>query len=214
MPPAPAMFSITICWPRLSPTRGAISRAATSTGPPAAKGTTRVMGRVGQSCAEAAGIAPASAQATSSAFAAVIVHSLPFFLRHRRGAAARSRAYSIRGRATRLDRWRPFLEFARDELRHVVRVAPFRGGDGQPEVFEARANRRRVDRLARRLREAADDRLRRTFGKEERVPGVDVEAAQALLVGGGKVGQHAAAVGRQDGERLHRLRPEDRKSTR
>jgi hypothetical protein len=37
------------------------------------------MGRVGQSCADAAGIAPASAQATSSAFAEVIFLSLPFF---------------------------------------------------------------------------------------------------------------------------------------
>src|SRR5262245_29623286 len=157
MPPAPAMFSITICWPRLSPTRGAISRAPTSTGPPAANGTTSVMGRAGQSCAEAAGIAPASAQATSSAFAEVIVHSLPFFLRHRRGAAARSRAYSIRGRATRLDRRRPFLEFVRNQLHHVVRIAPFGRRDGQPEVLEARAHRGGVDRLARRAGEAADD---------------------------------------------------------
>ena len=51
MPPAPPKFSITICWPRISLMRAPIMRAMVSTGPPAAKGTTRLIGRAGQLCA-------------------------------------------------------------------------------------------------------------------------------------------------------------------
>src|SRR5262245_63847684 len=91
--------------------RCASMRPSTSVGPPAANGTTRVMGRAGQSCADAAGIAPASAQAISSAFAEVIFLSLPF------SPPREGQAYSIRGRPTRLDRRRPLPELAGDELR-------------------------------------------------------------------------------------------------
>jgi hypothetical protein len=56
MPPAPPTFSITICWPRISAVRAAMVRPSTSTAPPAANGTTMVIGRFGQvpaSCAKA-----------------------------------------------------------------------------------------------------------------------------------------------------------------
>ena len=48
VPPAPSGFSTTTCWPRSSLIRCAMMRPATSLGPPAANGTTRVRGRVGQ----------------------------------------------------------------------------------------------------------------------------------------------------------------------
>src|SRR5690348_12064452 len=53
MPPAPPTFSITICWPRISAARAASVRPSTSTAPPAANGTTMVIGRLGKSCADA-----------------------------------------------------------------------------------------------------------------------------------------------------------------
>ncbi len=76
MPPAPPMFSTTICWPRLSLTRGAMSRAATSTGPPAVNGTTMVTGRVGHSCAAAVAVSVitvASADAVTFAIIALLL---------------------------------------------------------------------------------------------------------------------------------------------
>src|SRR5262249_44935397 len=51
MPPAPATFSTTTCWPRMSLKRAARMRPSVSTGPPAAQGTTMVTARLGQSCA-------------------------------------------------------------------------------------------------------------------------------------------------------------------
>ena len=51
--PAPPTFSITTCWPRISPMRCAMVRPLPSTEPPAAQGPTSVIGRVGQSCAPA-----------------------------------------------------------------------------------------------------------------------------------------------------------------
>src|SRR5215475_5398475 len=51
MPPAPPTFSTIICWPSRSESDVARIRPIESIGPPAANGTTRVTGRVGQSCA-------------------------------------------------------------------------------------------------------------------------------------------------------------------
>ena len=47
VPPAPATFSITICWPSVRDMCSATMRATTSVGPPAANGTTMVIGRSG-----------------------------------------------------------------------------------------------------------------------------------------------------------------------
>src|SRR5262249_35159472 len=53
-PPAPALFSITNCWPSRRDIRSANMRANTSVLPPAANGTTTVTGLEGQtSCAQA-----------------------------------------------------------------------------------------------------------------------------------------------------------------
>src|SRR5262249_42221070 len=55
VPPAPALFSITNCWPSRRDIRSANMRANTSVLPPAANGTTTVTGFDGQtSCAQAA----------------------------------------------------------------------------------------------------------------------------------------------------------------
>jgi hypothetical protein len=51
------MFSTITCWPKLSLIRGVKTRPMTSNAPPAAKGTTIVNGRVGQSCAAAGAVA-------------------------------------------------------------------------------------------------------------------------------------------------------------
>ena len=54
MPPPPGTFSMMICWPSVSPSAGCRMRASVSIGPPAANGTTMVIGRFGQSSALAA----------------------------------------------------------------------------------------------------------------------------------------------------------------
>src|SRR4051812_28945364 len=52
-PPAPARFSTTTCWPRSSPSAGAMMRAVVSVPPPGSKPTTVVMGLLGNPCANA-----------------------------------------------------------------------------------------------------------------------------------------------------------------
>jgi hypothetical protein len=47
VPPAPATFSMMICWPSVRDMCSPTMRAVTSVGPPAAKGTIIVMGRSG-----------------------------------------------------------------------------------------------------------------------------------------------------------------------
>ena len=47
VPPAPPTLSTTIVWPRISPIFWQSTRANTSVGPPAAKGTTTWIGLVG-----------------------------------------------------------------------------------------------------------------------------------------------------------------------
>src|SRR5437773_5643026 len=59
-PPAPARFSTTNCWPRVSLSFAPTILAMMSTGPPGAKGTMTRTGLFGQSCAKQA---PASAHA-------------------------------------------------------------------------------------------------------------------------------------------------------
>src|SRR6476661_4789580 len=51
MPPAPPAFSTITCWPNSSPRRGVKTRIRPSLPPPAARGITIVMGRLGQSWA-------------------------------------------------------------------------------------------------------------------------------------------------------------------
>jgi hypothetical protein len=47
VPPAPPTFSTTICWPRSFDIASATRRVTVSVGPPAANGTTTVIGRSG-----------------------------------------------------------------------------------------------------------------------------------------------------------------------
>src|SRR5216117_1553803 len=63
LPPAPARFSTTNCWPRVSLSFAPTILAMMSTGPPGAKGTMTRTGLFGQPCAKQA---PASAHAASA----------------------------------------------------------------------------------------------------------------------------------------------------
>src|SRR5437868_3480731 len=60
-PPAPGLFSTTTAVPRACCSFGATRRAERSTGPPAAYGTTRWIGRAGHSCASAVAATKAAA---------------------------------------------------------------------------------------------------------------------------------------------------------
>src|SRR5207247_10461038 len=63
LPPAPARFSTTNCWPRVSLSFAPTILAMMSTGPPGAKGTMTRTGLFGQPCGRQA---PASAHAASA----------------------------------------------------------------------------------------------------------------------------------------------------
>ena len=67
MPPPPSTFSMMIGWPSVSPSVGCRMRAEHSIGPPAANGTTMLIGRLGQSwaCTPDASAANAAARQTS-----------------------------------------------------------------------------------------------------------------------------------------------------
>jgi len=66
MPPPPGTFSMMIGWPSVSPSVGCRMRASESIGPPAANGTTMVIGRLGQSSALAPETNAASAAASGN----------------------------------------------------------------------------------------------------------------------------------------------------
>ena len=129
---------------------------------------------------------------------------------------ARRRGWSInRGcGSARLDRVRPFYEFARDELGEIFRRAAFRRRDVQSQALQAFAHPRQVERVACDLGEAAHDRLGRTAGQEESVPAIGVETREALLLGGREVRQNAAALGREQRDGLHGLVANERERSR
>src|SRR5262249_29294555 len=62
VPPAPAMFSMIICWPRARDMCSLTMRAVTSVPPPAGNGTIIVIGRDGYICAVAIAMPPAARQ--------------------------------------------------------------------------------------------------------------------------------------------------------
>src|SRR5258708_3042499 len=66
LPPAPARFSTTNCWPRLSLSFAPTILAMMSTGPPGAKGTMTRTGLLGQSCAKQVPASAHAARATES----------------------------------------------------------------------------------------------------------------------------------------------------
>src|SRR3954468_12301829 len=118
------------------------------------------------------------------------------------------------GGSARLDRVRPFYEFARDELGEIFRRAAFRRRDVQSQALQAFAHPRQVERVACDLGEAAHDRLGRTAGQEESVPAIGVETGEALLLGGREVRQNAAALGREQRDGLHGLVANERERSR
>src|SRR5258706_5801160 len=67
LPPAPARFSTTTCWPSSSPSAGAMMRAVVSVPPPGSKPTTVVIAFCGH-CAAAAALNDSAANANSIFF--------------------------------------------------------------------------------------------------------------------------------------------------
>src|SRR5258708_31231920 len=79
LPPAPARFSTTNCWPRLSPIFWLSRRAMTSVGPPGAKPTSTLTGLLGYACAAAGaeGIARPPGRSEAPAIKRPLVIILP-----------------------------------------------------------------------------------------------------------------------------------------
>src|SRR6266571_5150865 len=105
VPAAAPTFSITMVWPSASPIASACRRALASTPPPAANGTISVIGRVGQSCAEAIVVKAPSVAAAASAIRIVVIGD----------------SISVQGDAACLDRLNPAGEFRFDEVRQELR---------------------------------------------------------------------------------------------
>src|SRR5713101_255392 len=66
VPPAPVTFSTTTCWPSVRDLWSPTMRATTSVGPPAAKGTMRVMGRSGYAACAVPAESPSRAAKSNS----------------------------------------------------------------------------------------------------------------------------------------------------
>src|SRR5437868_4493178 len=73
LPPAPARFSTTTCWPRSSPKAGATMRAVVSVPPPGSKPTTVVTGLAGYPCAVAPCAMPSAASAANTRFICILL---------------------------------------------------------------------------------------------------------------------------------------------
>src|SRR5437868_6911812 len=73
LPPAPARFSSTTCWPRSSPKAGATMRAVVSVPPPGSKPTTVVTGLAGYPCAVAPCAMPSAASAANTRFICILL---------------------------------------------------------------------------------------------------------------------------------------------
>src|SRR5262249_27302391 len=120
MPPAPPTFSMTTCWPRISLSRAARMRATVSTGPPAAYGTTRLTGRVGQSCALTVPIETIKRAAATMNLAMTFLPTLAGAWRALVNDCIGLRRFcSIRADAGGVHRLRPALDLLRHELGEI-----------------------------------------------------------------------------------------------
>src|SRR3954466_12125284 len=103
--------------------------------PPGANGTISVIGRVGQSCADAVAVKLTKAATVASAIRVVVI----------------ANSISIERNATRLDRLDPARELALDEVRQEFRRALFLRRYHDADRLEALDHGGRVDGVARRL---------------------------------------------------------------
>src|SRR5919201_313082 len=78
LPPAPARFSTTTCWPSNSPSAGATMRPTVSVPPPGSKPTTVVIGFAGKFCAAAPSATPIRASAAKHRFMCTSSSLAPF----------------------------------------------------------------------------------------------------------------------------------------
>src|SRR4051794_39606742 len=191
-------------------------RAATSSGPPAGKGTTMVMVRAGQSWAW---IGSFGASTTTASVAAMSLGTIVFTPRLERLTRSLAAAWSLRcsfrerwGRTLSvcacsacLDRAGPALDLARNELGQILRGSALRGRDGHADALEPLADRRSLHCIVRSLREAPHDVIRRALGKRQRAPAAAVETGEAHLLRGRKIFNAGRAVERERDDCLHRV---------
>src|SRR5262249_16035987 len=101
---------------------------------------------------------------------------------------------SIRADAGLPDRLGPALDLLGQELGEIFGRAALGRHDLEAELLQPLAHRGIVEGVAHRLVELAHDRLGRALGQEERVPDRGLDAGQALLAGGGEVGDDRYAL--------------------
>src|SRR5712692_9903689 len=158
LPPAPARFSTTTCWPRFSASVFATMRATVSVPPPGSKPTTVVTGLPGKPPCARAPAAKANAKTAAKHLMAV------FLLRNDAGV---------------LHYRSPLLDFVPDERKAVLRRTLNHGRAARLErVAHLRVLRGAVERLVEPHHRLA--RRRRRRGKAE--PGGDLVSLQAHLV--------------------------------
>src|SRR4051794_19658286 len=152
-------------------------RAATSSGPPAGKGTTMVMVRAGQSWAWIGSFGASTTTASVAAMSLGTIVFTPRLERLTRSLAAACRCAvrfandgggrSVCACSACLDRAGPALDLARNELGQILRGSALRGRDGHADALEPLADRRSLHCIVRSLREAPHDVIRRALGKRQ-----------------------------------------------
>src|SRR5712671_782289 len=179
VPPAPALFSITNCWPRRAERRSAKMRASTSVLPPAANGTNTETDLVGHAswAKLAAPLAATTAKATAKLH--FISHLLPGDF-----------VASFDCQSASLDGASPFLDFPLDEFLQIFRRAPVGRHEFGTDLLQFSSHARRLHDTDSGVVQPFDDRSRRTLGQEEAIPEEGFEAGQALLLRGRKVRQN------------------------
>src|SRR5262249_45813763 len=217
MPPEPAMFWTMICWPRSSDMRAAMMRPATSIGLPAAKETTIVMGRLGQSCAAAGALAKAAAISNAAeatwtrpwlAMVVPCTASSPLLevfngIPAAPGVVDQPVSFAIDIR--RLDRSAPALDLAGDELAEIIGRSPLGRDQLRADFFQPLLHARRVHRRDDGGVQLLHDGRRGALGQKDRVPARRVELVQPLLAYGRHIGKDRRPVLAEHPERLHGL---------
>src|SRR6476659_5764903 len=183
-------------------------RAATSSGPPAGKGTTMVMVRAGQSWAWIGSFGASTTTASVAAMSLSSIASLP------RVRTTTERMLSVCACSACLERACPSLDLAWNELGQICRGSALCGRNGHADAFEALADSRRLHCFVRSLGEAPHDVSRRTFRKRQRAPAAAVETGKAHLLRGRQIFDAGRPLEPERGDRLHRVALDLRKRRR
>src|SRR5215467_5869564 len=168
LPPAPGLFSTTICWPHISERRAPIMRPTASMPPPGVNGTTSLTMRFGQAALPCAWAMRDAKGAKAGARTAAPAHATSL----RRSSMMLSLGLDARG----LDHRAPEIDFG---LERSCELGRRRAHDRHAGLFQGADDGRLAQDCDRVGMKLAHDLGRRPGGREEGIPGRDVEPRHA-----------------------------------